>query len=46
MFFVGCENWSFTLREEHRMRVFENMMLRKIFVPKEDKVRGEWERLT
>ena len=42
MFFVWCEHWSVTLR----LRVFENMMLRKIFVPKDDKVRGEWERLT
>jgi hypothetical protein len=41
VFFVWCENWSVTLREEHRLRVFENMMLREIFGPKEDKVRGE-----
>ena len=29
----GCENWSFTLREERRLRVFENRMLRRIFGP-------------
>jgi hypothetical protein len=34
MFFVWCENWSVAMREEHRLRVFENMMLRKIFGPK------------
>jgi hypothetical protein len=28
----GCENWSLTLREEHRLRVFENRVLRRIFV--------------
>jgi hypothetical protein len=27
----GCENWSLTLREEHRLRVFENRVLRRIF---------------
>jgi hypothetical protein len=32
----GCETWSLTLREEHRLRVFENRMLRKIFGPKRD----------
>jgi hypothetical protein len=32
----GCETWSLTLREEHRLRVFENMVLRKIFGPKRD----------
>jgi hypothetical protein len=43
---VWCENWSVTLREEQRLRMFENMMLREILVfwPKEDKIRGEWER--
>jgi hypothetical protein len=30
----GCETWSLTLREEHRLRVFENRMLRRIFGPK------------
>jgi hypothetical protein len=41
----GCENWSLTLREEHRLRVFENRVLRKIFGPKRDEVTGEWRRL-
>jgi hypothetical protein len=34
----GCENWSLTLREEQRLRLFENSMLRKIFPPKRDEV--------
>jgi hypothetical protein len=38
----GCETWSLTLREEHRLRVFENRMLRGIFGPKRDEVTGEW----
>jgi hypothetical protein len=37
----GCETWSLTLREEHRLRVFENRVLR-IFGPKRDEVTGEW----
>jgi hypothetical protein len=36
----GCETWSLTLREERRLRVFENRVLRKIFGPKRDKVTG------
>ena len=32
----GCETWSLTLREEHRLRVFENRVLRRIFKPKRD----------
>jgi hypothetical protein len=32
----GCETWSFTLREEHRLRVFENRVLRRIFGPKRE----------
>jgi hypothetical protein len=36
----GCETWSLTLREEHRLRVFENRMLRRIFGPKRDEVTG------
>jgi hypothetical protein len=36
----GCETWSFTLREERRLRVFENRALRKIFGPKRDEVTG------
>jgi hypothetical protein len=30
----GCKSWSLTLREEHRLRVFEKRVLRRIFVPK------------
>jgi hypothetical protein len=41
----GCETWSVTLREEHRLRVFENRVLRRIFGPKRDEVTGEWRRL-
>ena len=41
----GCETWSLTLREESRMRVFENMILRNIFGPKSIEVREEWRRL-
>jgi hypothetical protein len=41
----GCENLSLTLREEHRLRVFENTVLRGIFGPKRDEVTGEWRRL-
>jgi len=40
----GCETWSLTLREERKLRVFENMVLR-IFGPRRDKVTGEWRRL-
>jgi hypothetical protein len=41
----GCETWSLTLREECRLSVFENRVLRKIFGPKRDEVTGEWRRL-
>jgi len=34
----GCETWSLTFREEHRLRVFENRVLRRTFGPKRDKV--------
>jgi hypothetical protein len=37
----GCETWSLTLREEHRLRVFENKVLRRIFGPKRDEMTGE-----
>jgi hypothetical protein len=40
-----CETWSLTLREESRLNVFENTLLRRIFVPKRDEVTGEWRRL-
>jgi len=38
----GCETWSLTLTELRRLRVFENRVLRRIFGPKRDEVRGEW----
>jgi hypothetical protein len=41
----GCETWSLTLKEEHRLRVFENRVLRRIFGPKRDEVTGEWKKL-
>jgi hypothetical protein len=41
----GCETWYLTLREEHRLRVFENRVLRRIFRPKRDEVTGEWRKL-
>jgi len=41
----GCETWSLTLREERRLRVFENRALRRIFGPKRDKIRKEWRKL-
>jgi hypothetical protein len=41
----GCETWSLTFREEHRLRVFENSVLRRIFGLKKDEVTGEWREL-
>jgi hypothetical protein len=41
----GCETWSLTLREEHRLRVFENRVLRGMIGPKRDEVTGEWRKL-
>ena len=41
----GCETWSLTLREERRLRVSENRVLRKVFGPKRDEVTGEWRKL-
>jgi hypothetical protein len=41
----GCETWSLTLREEHRLRVFENRVLRRIFWSKRDEVTGDWRKL-
>jgi len=41
----GRETWSLTLREERKLRVFENMVLRRIFGPRRDEVTGEWRRL-
>jgi hypothetical protein len=41
----GCETWSLTIREEHRLRVLENRVLSRIFGPKRDEVTGEWRQL-
>ena len=41
----GCETWSLTLREERKLRVFENMVLRTIFGTRREEVTGEWRRL-
>ena len=41
----GCETWSLTLREERKLRVFENRVLRRIFGAKTDGVTGEWRKL-
>jgi len=38
----GCETWSLKLREERKLRVFENIVLRRIFGSRRDEVRGEW----
>jgi hypothetical protein len=41
----GYETWSLTLRQEHRLRVFQNKVLRRIFGPKRDEVTGGWRKL-
>jgi hypothetical protein len=41
----GSEIWSVTLREEHRLRVFENKVLKRIFGPKRDEVTGGWRKV-
>jgi hypothetical protein len=41
----GCETWSLTVREEHKLRVFENRVLRRISGPKRDGVTGGWRKL-
>jgi len=41
----GCETWSLTVWEERNLRVFEDMVLRKIFGPKRDEVTGKWRKL-
>jgi len=41
----GCETWLLTLREERKLRVFENMVQRRIFRPKKDGVTGEWRQI-
>ena len=44
-FLYGCETWLLTLREERRLRVLKNILLRRIFGPKRDEVTGEWRKL-
>jgi hypothetical protein len=44
-FMYGHETWSQTLKEEHRLRMFENRVLRRIFGPKRDDVIGGWKKL-
>jgi hypothetical protein len=41
----GCETWFLTIREEHRLRVFENRVLRRIFGPKRDEATRGWGKL-
>jgi len=41
----GCATWSITLRDERRLRVFKNRVMRRIFGPKGDEVTGEWRKL-
>jgi hypothetical protein len=41
----GCETWSLTLREEHRLRLFEKRVLRRIFGRRRDEVTGGWRKL-
>jgi len=45
VFLYGCETWSLTVREERRLRVFDDRMLRRIFGPKRNKIAGEWRKL-
>jgi len=41
----GCKTWSLTLREERKLRLFGNLVLRRIFGPRRDEIKGEWRRL-
>jgi hypothetical protein len=41
----GCETWSLTLKEEHRLRMLENRVLRRMFGPNRDMASGEWRTL-
>jgi len=43
--FYGCETWLLTLREERRLRMFQNRVLRRIFEPRREEVTGEWRKL-
>ena len=45
VFLYGCETWLLTRREERKLRVFKNMVLRRIFGPRSDEVTGDWRRL-
>ena len=45
MVLYGCETWSLTLRDECRLRAFENRVLRRVLGPKRDEVTGEWRKL-
>jgi hypothetical protein len=45
MVLYGCETWSLTLREEYRLRVLENRVLRRILGPKRYEVIGDWRKL-
>jgi len=45
MVLYGCETWSLTLKEERKLSVFENMVLRRIFGTRRDEVTGDWWRL-
>jgi hypothetical protein len=45
MVLYGCETWFITIREECRLRVFENRVLRRILGPKRDEVMGGWRKL-
>ena len=45
VFLYGCETWSLTLREERKLRVFENKVFKRIFGPRRDEVTGDWRRL-
>ena len=46
IFLYGCETWSLILREERRLRVFENRVLKRVFGPKRDEVTGNGENYT
>jgi hypothetical protein len=41
----GCKYWYLTLREEHRLRVFESRVLRKLFGTERDEMKGDWRKL-
>jgi len=45
MVVYGCETWSLTLREERRLRVFQNRVLRRIYGSKREEVIGEWRKI-